>query len=758
MDYRQRTTNLIKTYYSYLKDNDISKFIRETCYYFDYIKNNELSENELQFLYFIANKVGIPQYFDMINKKHNNNLLQFKNINLLTLGSMINESNLVHNNETLHKFQLEVLNKFNPKLQNRFIFSAPTSFGKTFLIYQIIEKMKYDNILLMFPTISLLSENYEILLEKTKKVDFWKAYNLHTLSDEETKSKKNIWLLTPERFLSLIDNNGLISFDFIFIDEIYKIDNEYIIDVETKEENERDIAYRIALEFACKCSKDLLLTGPYMEIKNDTDANNSMINFILDNNFKILNFNKIEIVNKEKLIIKYGKQYEIDNIVININQKSIFSIVASIINAITTEKNNTIVYCSTKASVEKYAKEIVPYLSIIELQKVNDNLFLDFINHLENNFGKDWIVIKSLKNRIGIHHGLVPKYIQKQIIDFFNIGLLTVLISTTTITEGVNTTAKNIIIRSDKKGTKNLKHFDAMNIAGRAGRFYHHFLGRVIIVQNDFNKKYDGKEEELKHKNYDKNSQKDEIDYNITNKKYLNQDNIDALKKLNLEVDSRNILHYIIDKYKVIGISDKLIIYDSIFNFNKSDYDKINDLIMKINSSNDISWNGFQLVINTLLPIIKNAKLKFLMTKNCENVNYSVLIPMVSNYLKDGFLGTLRYNLKKEKDIDIAMRKSADLIYNVFKYQLVKYLGIFDLMYRCVKFNKFGKNFNNEICLSRLIKKLEYSVVTKNGQILNDYGVPYNLLSYYEKGDFSIKKNFDNYENYIDKKILLLLN
>ncbi len=57
--------------------------------------------------------------------------------------------------------------------------------------------------------------------------------------------------------------NNLILFLY---DEIYKIDNEFIIDKETTGENERDIAYRVALSYACKKSNDMLLAGPYMNI------------------------------------------------------------------------------------------------------------------------------------------------------------------------------------------------------------------------------------------------------------------------------------------------------------------------------------------------------------------------------------------------------------------------------------------------------------------------------------------------------------
>ena len=69
----------------------------------------------------------------------------------------------------------------------------------------------------------------------------------------------------------------------------------------------------------------------------------------------------------------------------------------------------------------------------------------------------------------------------------FNSGYLKILVCTTTITEGVNTNAKNIVVLHAKKGDKALKPFDAKNIKGRAGRFQHHFKGRLISLERDFN-------------------------------------------------------------------------------------------------------------------------------------------------------------------------------------------------------------------------------------------------------------------------------
>ncbi|MFP3398361.1 helicase-related protein, partial [Brevibacterium sp. SIMBA_078] len=130
-------------------------------------------------------------------------------------------------------------------------------------------------------------------------------------------------------------------------------------------------------------------------------------------------------------------------------------------------------------------KSIIKYSSTTH-HNLSDELTA-FISHLIGSYKyDDWIVIHALKHKIGIHHGLVPKYIQKEIINFFNSGDLDILVSTTTITEGVNTSAKNLLVLNAKKGDKDLKTFDAKNIAGRAGRFLHHYSGRVLIFDKKF--------------------------------------------------------------------------------------------------------------------------------------------------------------------------------------------------------------------------------------------------------------------------------
>lgn len=745
MDKQQRAINIIKSYYLAKEQNDLSDMIKSVCSYFDFMKNQELSSGDIDFLQDLSNSIGIPQYVKLLERDFSANYPAQREISLSTLASYYNEANLTKGGQILHRYQKNVLDMFIVGQNNRFILSAPTSFGKTFIVYEIIKKIRYKNVVLIFPTISLLSENFDKLLSNFS--DSFNDYKIHTLSEDDEIAEKNIWIFTPERFLSFTDKHESQQFDFVFIDEIYKIDNEFIIDKETTGENERDIAYRVALSYACKKSNDMLLAGPYMNMGNK----NSFANFIKDNNFVVINYNDVEIVNKTITDIKGKKEYNIDGIRIELDENSKYSKVCDIAVRLTNSKENTIIYNNYKSGTERYAKEIISRLNQKKKHfQSDDPIYRMFVEHLENTYSAEWIIVKALKYGIGIHHGLVPKYIQKEIINLFNRGVLLYLISTTTITEGVNTSAKNIIITSSKKGKKNLKPFDAKNIAGRAGRFLQHFSGRVIIIGNNFNEILTSKEDELQHKNYDIDSKKTDVDYTITSDKYLSKDDSEKKDKIFEEVRKRNIPREIIEQYKTISVSDKITIYDRMQILTPMQLTEIKALISRLNYNMQISWNGFQEIINILKPIIRDAKLLELVNATCRDRNYSLITAKVHFYLSGGFFGLLQYNAQGTI-YDNAMRNTADMVYNVFKYQLVKYLGIFNLIYQHVIAHKEGISMDEVSGITTLLQKLEYNAFSSKALILSDYGVPFRLVEHYD--DPNGRKHFDSYERYIDNKI-----
>lgn len=761
MDRLTKTADIVKAYYKYKRTNDAATFVKEVCRFYDYAKDEELSESDLTFLLFLANEAGIPQYYDLLKEKYTDLEISDENINLLSLSALFHDASLVQGENKLHRYQKNVLEKFELEKKNRFVLTAPTSFGKTFLVYEIVRIMKYVNVLLVFPSISLLSENYL----KLRKSPVFKEYKIHSLSEEEyNPQEKNVFIFTPERYLSFMNNNSNLRFDFSFIDEVYKIDNSFVIDQEKPGENERDTAYRLALQFICDSSDDMLLAGPYMALPDQAIQDTaSFINFSNENGFTFLKYNHFEIVDKTYQTIKGQRQYVIGDSTVKIGSIGKAEKIRRIIEAISTPTENTIIYCGSKSQTERYAKTLLDNQELVLSfqQKCLDttpSVFYPFLEHLENTFGSDWVVLNALKARIGIHHGLIPKYIQKEIINLFNAGALLCLFSTTTITEGVNTTAKNIIITSNKKGIKPLKQFDAKNIAGRAGRFRQHYLGRVIDLDNNFEDIANGNQENIEHKNYDAKSSKTDIDYQITKDQYLSEH--DKLEKQLIQdkVDKSGIPPKVFNSFRVVGPKDKLTLYAMIMRLSTSQLDRIKDVSITLARSNarGLDWNGFQLIINVISPIVHEEKLKTLIDiKTGQKQVYSLITVLLQSYLRDGFIGMIEYYTTKDTkplSKDAAIRTVADYVYNVFKYHLVKYLGLFDVFYR-YHVSLLQKSPIDDVAgLGLLLQKLEYNALNPTARRLSDFGVPFKLVNYYD-GNATKTKDFDLYEKYVDNEL-----
>ena len=179
-----------------------------------------------------------------------------------------------------------------------------------------------------------------------------------------------------------------------------------------------------------------------------------------------------------------------------------------------------------------------------------------------------------------------------------------------------------------------------------------------------------------------------------------------------------------------------------------------------MSSAHRLDWTGFQTIMNAILPIVTEEKLKFLIEyKTGKSQTYSLITVLLNSYLEGGFMGMVKYYTEESEaplSKDKAIRKVAESVYNVFKYYLVKYLGIFDMFYRYRVSLLQNKPMEDISGLGLLLQRLEYNALNPKARRLSDFGVPFKLVTYYDENEFKTK-SFDKYEEHIDQNIQSLL-
>jgi hypothetical protein len=113
------------------------------------------------------------------------------------------------------------------------------------------------------------------------------------------------------------------------------------------------------------------------------------------------------------------------------------------------------------------------------------SLLSSFSAWLAKNYHPNWKLTSLVKRGVGIHTGQLHRSLSQIQVHLFEEekGGLQTLVSTSSIIEGVNTSAENVIVWSNKNGKLKLNDFTYRNIIGRGGRMFKHFVGNIYILE-----------------------------------------------------------------------------------------------------------------------------------------------------------------------------------------------------------------------------------------------------------------------------------
>ena len=378
-----------------------------------------LNENEKEILHSLVRAVGLFPYLnpDALSLQ---DLLAYEFHRPSNMGEGI----------VFHSVQAQIYRKLLSG--ENVILSAPTSFGKSLIIDAMLASKKFDNIVIVVPTIALIDET-------RKRLSKFTDYKIITHRDQQ-RDERNIFIMTQERALNYPD---LENIDFFVIDEFYKLGLE--------DDSGRSCLLNQIFYKLLKTEAQFYLLGPNIHsLAKNVDVEPAFIK----TDFCTVVTETIHLKPEptpEEATLKTCKDIE----------------------------EQTLIYCKSPNSVQK----LVEYFINDDFGAYNPELE-DAISWISDNYHPDWLLVRALKLGIGIHHGRLPRSISQYIVKAFNEGKIRFLVCTSTLIEGVNTSAKNVIIYDNKIAIKNLDFFTFNNIKGRSGRMFKHFIGRVFILED----------------------------------------------------------------------------------------------------------------------------------------------------------------------------------------------------------------------------------------------------------------------------------
>jgi len=320
------------------------------------------------------------------------------------------------------------------------VLSASTSVGKSLVIDAVLASKRFHKVVIVVPTIALIDETRKRLAKQLGD-----SGNLITHPTQQAKNGRiNVYVLTQERVLHRDD---LQDIDLFVVDEFYKVN------LGDDEHNDRAVDLNLALHKLLRTNAQFYLLGP--NIQKISGLERYEYHFI-PSEFSTV---AVDVTN-----LNLPTRGEARN-------EKLLELCESL-------DGPTIVYCQSPRSASDVASLLADKarLGICEATS-------DAVQWINEHFHPDWIVARALAQGIGIHHGGVPRALQQYFIRLFNERQIRFLVCTSTIIEGVNTVAKNVIVYDRRKSRDVLDHFTYKNIEGRAGRMREYFVGKVIVLE-----------------------------------------------------------------------------------------------------------------------------------------------------------------------------------------------------------------------------------------------------------------------------------
>lgn len=588
-------------------------------------------------------------------------------------------------NTYMHKHQKNLSNLL---LQEKnVIASAPTSFGKSLLIEEIVASNRYKNIVIIQPTLALLDETR---LKLKKYNDQYKIVVRTSQPPSETKG--NLFLLTAER---VMEYDSFPHIDLLIMDEFYKLSLRRI-------DERADVLNNAFLKIINKFNSKFYLLGPNIDgITKGFEEKYNAVFFkshfsLVDCNVKDMS-KKFDIT-KSQSVLEREKQL----------------VLCELLDKL--EDEQTLIYCSTPARARRLAKSYYDHLVKFSCKQDGE---VPLVEWIKENISENWSLAKELKYGIAIHDGSLQKHIGASIIKYFNEGRLRCIFCTSTIIEGVNTNAKNVILYDGKKGGKSIDFFDYSNIKGRSGRMMEHYVGCIynfvpipkqesIVIDIPFYEQ----DKELLTNEILVNIKQEDVQMQVMDRyNRLNEiepELLKIIKRNGTNLKGQMNIYYALER-DVLTYKYNYIAWSHIPNWDNLNY------ILGIAENNTFNFESKHGVFS--VPQLARYIDIYRKNKNIMRIVQDIYVGFIKKIKKVN-------DIQKEKYWDNAIETAFHIYRHWFQFTVPKTFSVVDSLQRyvCEKHNKQAGSY------SYFVKQLENDFLKENLSILIEYGIPNDTI------------------------------
>ncbi|XP_078051698.1 mutagen-sensitive 301 [Augochlora pura] len=389
--------------------------------------------------------------------------------------------------DKVYDWQNECLNLEAIKLRKNFIYTLPTSGGKTLVAEILMLKeilCNKKNVIFVLPYVAIVQEKVQAMapfaLELNFLIEEYAGVRGH-YPPKKRRKKNSMYMCTIEKALSLI--NSLIEADRLNEIGLIVVDELHLIG-----EGGRGATLEVLLTTTLYINQNIQIIG-----MSATIGNLNEIAEFLNADLYTGNFRPVEIkeyvkcddniwlvdlktedifTDLKKINYRYSKEAA------TIDPDRIGGLVMDIV-----PEDSCLIFCSSRKNCENVALLLTRVLfSSLEEHKKDEKQKL--LAALQTEEGLCPILRKTIKFGIAYHHSGLTTEERRLLEDAFRIGTICVICCTSTLAAGVNLPARRVILRSPYVGNLFLNLSRYKQMIGRAGRAGMGNIGDSILLCN----------------------------------------------------------------------------------------------------------------------------------------------------------------------------------------------------------------------------------------------------------------------------------